>query len=576
MSDYDSSVISDDISVASDGSVEYDPRAAMYDMDDNTSQLSSRGPSRHNSPRNSSRQTSPKHKSGSRNSVQSKPHLDIASVDGNEDDYSADFTDDFEPLSEADVTEEMSGSSLNLNLNNDKGQKLAGILKPSSVSTTGHDEYGSGAGIGQKATVKGQRGKLGKTSPGKSGSPRKVIDATSANTAANQHPPPLALPILTPGHQALQAEMMLDDISREVVSLRNQQRLALRERAVEAREKKSRAEQRRRDHEQRLQSAEANAREALRKSIKLEGENQQLVDQVSALTESKSQLERGLSSSEQDVVVTKQHVEVLNAQLKSSRAEMEDAHDEFSRRQREWLNQKAALEAETKKAELLQSVVQTTIDANEARLRKERETLPEYQARALQEQQTRLSSLEGSLKEREGAMRSQEEHKMSMIDNMRKDAREEALRFSKKVQADITQEKSDLERLSLKVRAEQAAWETTRAMERAELEAMRLSLRNSEKVLADGRADLDKRMAQFDGAQRMLQPTLDAVERDRADAAALKAQADKVLLAAEEHSSSILAAERGLIRREQSVSKEEARITQERYVHFPFSFRCML
>ena len=75
---------------------------------------------------------------------------------------------------------------------------------------------------------------------------------------------------------------------------------------------------------------------------------------------------------------------------------------------------------------------------------------------------------------------------------------------------------------------------------------------------------MDKAKALFEGQVRMMQPTISAAEKDRDDARALKEQADRVMLAAEEHASSILKAERGLLKREQACSAAEAQLQEER------------
>ena len=72
---------------------------------------------------------------------------------------------------------------------------------------------------------------------------------------ANQHLPSLQA-------QSIQAELALDDISREVIRLRNQQRAVLKERRVVAKEKKQRADERRQQYNDQIVHLSGSAKEA--------------------------------------------------------------------------------------------------------------------------------------------------------------------------------------------------------------------------------------------------------------------------------------------------------------------------
>ena len=71
-------------------------------------------------------------------------------------------------------------------------------------------------------------------------------------------------------------------------------------------------------------------------------------------------------------------------------------------------------------------------------------------------------------------------------------------------------------------RSERNQWELIKAEETAMLEKEKFSLRKREQDLADARKALDADKAEFEGARRMLQPTLDAAARERDEATAIK------------------------------------------------------
>jgi len=520
MSDSESEV-SDDISVASGGSDGY------YDFDERsqasfTSKASkvskgSMGGKRKKSPKNSAK--------------------DVSDDYG---DYSNDFVDDFE-ADETSKPPSPRGSRVTLDT----------LLPPKSSSLSkGRDAKGIASPRNAPPAAAGD-GVLA----AKLAAARASQSAPAGAAGSGQHLPSLQ-------QQSLQTEMVLEDISKEIIAMRNMQRQQLKERQAAAKEKRARAEERRRAYEQRLQEAEDTRVQALAAEQTHAMQVKALESQIRSLTESKDVVISSLHAIEGDAEKLRNNLAAVNKELRKAVEENNALSLKFNTSRSDWGDREATLQAEVKKYSMLQATVQRSIEASEARFAKERENLPAYQAQALKEQQDRLQMLEGMLNEREGALRQQEAYKLAAVENMRKESREELIRMRSKVDAELALEKSEAHALLASARSERAQWDAVKAQEAANVDQMKLGIARQARELSERAASLDKQQAEFEGARRMIQPTLDAVARDRNDAATLKEQADRVLLAAEEHTSSILAAERGLVRREQELQKQEYNIKQ--------------
>ena len=516
MSDSESEV-SDDISVASGGS------DGFYDFDERSqASFTSKASKASKGSMGGKRKKSPK--------------STVKDVSDDYGDYSNDFVDDFEDESKPATP---------------KGNKvtLDTLLPPRSSSTS------KGMGVEGIASPRDATAAVGGSTIAAKLAARGAHGAPAGAAGSRQHLPSLQ-------QQSLQTEMVLEDISKEIIAMRNMQRQQLKERQLAAKEKRARAEERRRAYEQRLQEAEDTRVQALAAEQAHSMQVKALESQIKSLSESKDVVIESLHAIEGDADKLRSNMAAVNKELRKAVEENNALTLKFNTSRSEWGDREAALQAEVKKFTMLQATVQRSIEVSEARFSKERESLPAYQAQALKEQQDRLQMLEGMLNEREGALRQQEAYKLGAVETMRREAREESIRMRSKVDAELAMEKSEAHALLAAARSERAQWETIKAQEAAALDQMKLTHARQARDLAERATALDKQRAEFEGARRMMQPTLDAAARDRNDAATLKEQADRVLLAAEEHTSSILAAERGLVRREQELQKQEHNIKQ--------------
>ena len=371
--------------------------------------------------------------------------------------------------------------------------------------------------------------------------------------------------------QALHAEVMLDEISREVVRLRNQQRLVLQERRQVAKDKKARADQRRveyaaelRRHGQAAAAAEAENREAQERAREAEKRLAAVDKSRLLLAETNRTYEGELASLQSRLASATAEAEGTRQQLTVARAAHEAA-------QREWLQERAALGVEAKKSEMLLEVVRRGIEQSEARVQEERMALPAHQQRVHEEQLERVARIEASLRDKEHALAAEEARRLASLEHLKKDSLDQLSRHRLRTEADLAAERAELVKQRAALDLASTQWSATRAHESTAMESARATLHRQERELDEGRAQLQQQRSELEAAQRATEPNARAAERDRADARAIKAQADRVLFSAEEHASAILAAERGLMRREQAVVAAEkglevarARLTEER------------
>lgn len=553
MSDIESSIVSEDFSIASDdGSERYDPRKVQYEFDEDTTT-----------------KKAPK-------SILKK------STELSDDDYSADFTDDFE--GEEEVAEESRSfndvpvppyynktrtdekkrtphfqddnnkvhnnpknySNVASNLRNTNSRNLrenqnAGVTFRPQDYEEDEDEVSPMMEMRSNSTY--EQKTSGKAS-------NSVSEFSHKGGIVENVMPSLS-------NQTVQAEVILDEISKEVIRLRNQQRSVLVERRQIILDKKNRAERRRKDHENKLDEYSRIASQA-KDDLEIEKQKVLEVQKNADITEKNyNQLLKNMKSLENDKEKLQQHIVELTNTLKQSSNSNRDIEALLTKSRLEWADEKAFLKAEIQKGEYLQESVQKKLEANEERLFKEREKLPEYQEQALQEKRELLAEKEGELREREGSLNILETNKMATLESMKKEAMSELASYRSRVEKDLSNERHEIAQMRNNLLTNTQQWEMIKAKEESALQSLKLEIGRRETQLNTERNDFNREKSEFEGAKRMLEPTIKAAEKDREDARSLKAQADRVLLAAEEHASSILAAERGLMKREQAIAAAE-------------------
>lgn len=167
--------------------------------------------------------------------------------------------------------------------------------------------------------------------------------------------------------QSLEAERAMEKLSKEIVHLRNQQRLALRDRRVEAVRKKTRAEERRQQHQRALVEAQHQA-EVLGSREKSLMQRVEILEQATMGAEETRDLSMKTLKSTQEVV--EQQKEMIERLLKEvSELETRAAEKEDERIERESVveREKKELRARLVTAELHVQVMARSNEAAEER-----------------------------------------------------------------------------------------------------------------------------------------------------------------------------------------------------------------
>jgi hypothetical protein len=166
---------------------------------------------------------------------------------------------------------------------------------------------------------------------------------------------------------SFQAEIALEEISKEVVRLRNQQRNLLQERRQIAREKKMRAESRRAQYDLELRD--------LKQKLQLSEEsNESLTSQLGSFQKnleitvfSRDTLQADLDIREKESEEIKEKVVELQVKLKKYVEDLHSEKNESRAKEDKWMEERNAFKAEILRNTLLSAVVQQSLEANEIR-----------------------------------------------------------------------------------------------------------------------------------------------------------------------------------------------------------------
>lgn len=519
MSDYESIVSEEDISIATDRSETYDPNANDYDFQDRREETATW---HKNSDDYATSKLTSTHSPGiSRNLPLKSALVKPASIntspsaDQNDDygDYD-EFADDFETES---ISSKRSSSEKQIR------------SSPRDTARTGLRPTSSPSSVASSVR-------------------RVVMDAGRSNNARSG---------LLPSTEGLQAEVMLDEISREVVRLRNQQRAVLQERRDVARDKKVRADERRAQYEAELKRYSSAAASADAENRELAGKLRESEKRLEAMSKSSILVSDTNKMYEGEMRRLESLVGSLSSEVDEGRKLLRESRQLLDSSRQEWLHERASLQAEVEKSSMLAVSVQKSIESSESRIAAEKMQLPQHQQKAYDDAMARLGDQESALKDREFAIAAEETRRTASLDATKKEVMEQINAHRLRTENELSAERKELGQLKSRLEAQRAHWDVVRVQEESALEAQRADIRRKEQDLHEARAMLQQQRAELEVGQRLIEPNIRAAERDKEDARALKAQADRVLFSAEEHASAILAAERGLVRREQAVLAAE-------------------
>ena len=252
-------------------------------------------------------------------------------------------------------------------------------------------------------------------------SPHTRREDASSSTAGQQEGTSRSLMqglLPSPGVLTPQAEVLMDELGKEVVRLRNEQRLMLRERRAQAKVKKERADARRAEHMQELNRHKDIA-------AKLQLENEALKAQVREANLRCSSLEDEKNSAERSISVLESHLASANASLERLRSEHDSLSASFAEDRRKWDEERSRLSEEVTRLRLSAEVVQRTSEVNEDRLRRDRERLPEHHRQRLEDELGSLREKERLLEDRLAAAKAEEERRVLAAESLRREVMKE-------------------------------------------------------------------------------------------------------------------------------------------------------
>ena len=356
----------------------------------------------------------------------------------------------------------------------------------------------------------------------------------------------------------MQAEIALEQISKEVVRLRNQQRNLLQDRRQAAREKKQRAESRRAQHLMELRDLHARLAQSEDDSARHQEKAASLQRSLDAALSSKDILVSDLEAKDKDVAEMKARSQRLQLEAGQRASDMEALRHDQERKADEWESERAALKAEALRSGMLAAVVQQSLEVNEARLAKERERLPEEHRRLLDEQAARNQALEGALLEREGIMRAEEARRLAILDQRAKDAAEEVARQRLRLENDLADERASLRDQRQQLEQDRQRLDAQVNKEKSLLAASAMDLSRREAALAEEHRAIDRARGELEAAKVAIEPILRATNADRDAARRALENAHGVLREAEERANAVMEAEKGLLQLEREAQAREA------------------
>jgi len=362
--------------------------------------------------------------------------------------------------------------------------------------------------------------------------------------------------------QSIQAEIALDEIGKEVLKLRNQQRVMLRERREIAKEKKQRAEERRLKYTEELKRYSIRVNDAEAEISLLKDKITYLTKQNDFIEASKSELTATIDKLNEIIISSTNKMKDMDNTIQEYKLENSNLKQEYNIKENEWNQEKLSLKDIIHTHELSINVLNKSMEANEARLAKERENLPEFHKKLVDEQLSRIQQFEAQLLEKEGAIKAEETRKILQNEQLRKNLMDEILQMRKRFEEEIIIQKADYENKLLRFENEKQQWHMKYIEEQGNLESIRLQLNQKEKTLSENEKLFDKSRIELEMKQKNIIPTIEATEHDRNEARALKVKADEIYAAAEDHASSILVAERGLLKKEQSLIEMQHQLDQ--------------
>lgn len=166
---------------------------------------------------------------------------------------------------------------------------------------------------------------------------------------------------------SLQAEIALEEISKEVVRLRNQQKNLLQERRHVAREKKLRAENRRAQYDLKLRNMTVELRDLKSDYEMIRSQHSSVKKSLEIMTYSNTTLEEDLKMQTKESDEIKVKIVELQSKLEEQMQLLIDKESDSQKKEAKWAEERNTFKEEILRFTLLLSVVQHSLEANELR-----------------------------------------------------------------------------------------------------------------------------------------------------------------------------------------------------------------
>lgn len=357
----------------------------------------------------------------------------------------------------------------------------------------------------------------------------------------------------------------MDDIAKEVLRLRNQQRALIQARRDAAKEKRQRADQRRKEYEKEMNSMKSQLEEATESNSTLQKTIEGLTKELSRSRADNDSLKATIESQEKRISELKDEIVASNADVENLRNELKASKQQCKDKENEWDVQRKELEISLTRANIEQKAATDALEAALARSERERNTLPDHHLKVLNDELARVNAREGVLLQREGSLRIEEDRRRQALDILRKETLDDLTSMRKRAEEELAALRASLVAQRQDFEREKARWQIIKTEESAAIENEKISIAQRERSVAESHTQLERKKVELEVAQRMIEPMVRDAEQQKEEARSLRLQADQIMRAADEHASSVLAAERALMKREQAVAIAQQQIQLSRH-----------
>jgi len=361
-------------------------------------------------------------------------------------------------------------------------------------------------------------------------------------------------------------QVVIEEISNEVLQLRDQQRGLLKMRLQLAREKKERAELRRRSYENHQMELERRIRE-------LESENRRLVS-------SNEKLEKRRSEMDAKMEKIRENAERINKNENNARDEMTTLKKEMASKNEEILSLQSLLSQERKNSE--EECIRLKLEFNEVNVKmkfmdesmkkleedylKKKETLPDHHNNILMEKMANLQMKEDELNNREKRHEKEVERISASLDESRRELMESAHKGRQLTESILADERRALENRWKDLETQRSHQVSLMGREKAALDARSIEINARESRIADKERELELEQQRHASEVQLVEPKLQSVREIVERAKSEKDAAEKVRKNADEYAASVLAGEKALKVREDAVQSAIAAIEHNKSV----------